>query len=387
MRRPIVPDFEVAPFLVIWEITRACALACIHCRAEAMDLRDPRELSTAEGKDLLKQVAEMGTPICVLTGGDPLQRDDLEELIVEGTRLGLRMATIPAATPRLTRERLQSLQDAGVAQIALSLDAPTEKVHDEFRGVPGSFELTMKAARQVRELGIPLQINTVLGPWNADDVPTMAKLVEELGVSFWEVFMLVPMGRGQAAGKLRGADAERLFAQLYDVAREVDFVVKIAEAPHYRRYVMTQILEEHGATCEAGDRVGRLLERPTGPRRSIGHAPRAVNAGRGFCFVDHAGEVQPSGFLTVSAGNVRETPLASLYRDSDLFRSMRDPTLLEGRCGLCEFGALCGGSRSRAWATTGNPLAEDPWCAWKPGRVDPALIAELRSHPTSGRHG
>jgi radical SAM protein len=386
MRRPTVPSFDVAPFLVIWEATRACALACSHCRADAIDRRDPRELDTAAGKDLLSQIAAMGTPICVLTGGDPLQREDLEELIRHGVSEGLRMATIPAATERLTRARLESLRDAGVSQIAFSLDAPTAAVHDDFRGVPGSFARTMEGARIVRELGIPLQINSVLGPWNRDDVEPMAALVKELGVSFWEVFVLVPVGRGQTAGSLAGGELERLFDQLYTVAQEVDFVVKVAEAPHYRRFVTVRELRGDGDDDDVSANIQRLLERPTGPRQSIGHAPSAVNAGRGFCFVDHVGEVMPSGFLPVTAGNVREQPLAALYRDSELFRSLRDPTRLEGRCGRCEFAASCGGSRSRAYALTGNLFAEDPWCAWRPGQIDPEQLAALRAAPAPTGH-
>lgn len=387
--RPPVPDFAVAPFLVIWEITRACALACAHCRAEAIDQRHPQELSTAEGKALLGQIHRMGTPICVLTGGDPLQRDDLEELIAEGTRLGLRMATIPATTDRLTRARLTSLRDAGVAQIAFSLDAAEPAEHDAFRGVPGSFARTLEAARIVAELGVPLQINTVLGPWNQHSLFEMAELVEDLGASFWEVFVLVPVGRGETAGHLRAGMVEHLFEQIHDVAREVDFVVKVAEAPHYRRFVM---MREFGEDRDAaGFRVtlARLLERPTGPQASIGHAPRSVNAGRGFCFVDHRGEVTPSGFLPISAGNVRTTPLADLYRDSDLFLALRDPDKLKGRCGRCEFSSLCGGSRSRAFALSGDPFAEDPWCAYKPGTADPALVAlsQRPARPDVGHGG
>ncbi len=378
MSRPHVPDFDVAPFLVIWETTRACALACKHCRASAIDQRDPEELSTSEGKALLGQIARMGTPICVLTGGDPLQRDDLEELIEEGTRLGLRMATIPAATDRLTRARLTSLRDAGVAQIALSLDAPEGPEHDAFRGVTGSYARTIAGARMVRELGVPLQINTVLGPWNQHQVAELAELVEELGVAFWEVFVLVPTGRGETAGRLRGRELEHLFEQLHDVAREVDFVVKVAEAPQYRRFVTMREFATDQAPRRFDGNIRRLLQRPAGPQRSIGHAPRTVNAGRGFCFVGHRGEVTPSGFLPLEAGNVKTTPLAEIYRNAPLFRDLRDPDKLEGRCGRCEFSTLCGGSRSRAYALTGNPFAEDPWCAYRPGSADPMLVALTR---------
>jgi AdoMet-dependent heme synthase len=384
---PSAPDFDQAPFLLIWEATRSCALACVHCRAEAIDKRDPLELSTEEGKTLLKQTADMGTPIVVLTGGDPLQRDDLEELVEAGCSYGLRMATIPAATERLTRERLASLKAAGISQIALSLDAPTAKPHDEFRGVEGSFDRTIAGARMVRELDIPLQINTVLGPWNAHLVADMAAWVKELGVSFWEVFFLVPVGRGQAIDRLDGQRVERLFEELYDIARGVDFVVKIAEAQHYRRFVTMRLLQQHGSGQQTGAEVSRLLERKAGPRRGMGQSPRAVNSGRGFCFVDHRGDVQPSGFLPLTAGNVREADIADIYRNSELFRSLRDPSKLTGRCGRCEFAELCGGSRSRAWAITGNLFATDPWCAYEPGQIarEDLVALEPRTHRPGAR--
>lgn len=369
MHPPVPPDFARAPFLVIWEVTRACALACVHCRAEAIDRRDPEELSLQQGVPLLRQVAAMGTPIVVLTGGDPLQRDDLEELIAAGRDLGLRMATIPAATPRLTRDRLASLRDAGVDQVALSIDSASPGPHDAFRGVAGSFDLAVSAARTVRDLGIPLQVNTVLGPWNADSVREMAALVTDLGVSFWEVFFLVPVGRGMAVDRLDAQRVEDLFEELYGIACRSDFVLKVAEAPHYRRYVTARLLAERGAGEETGKELSRLLERPSGPRRGMGQSPRAVNSGRGFCFVDHRGNIQPSGFLPITAGNVKVDDIAAVYRDSELFRSLRDPGLLSGRCGRCEFAALCGGSRSRAFAITGNLFATDPWCAWEPGRI------------------
>jgi radical SAM protein len=371
---PSAPDFDQAPFLLIWEATRSCALACVHCRAEAIDKRDPLELSTEEGKTLLKQTADMGTPIVVLTGGDPLQRDDLEELVEAGCSYGLRMATIPAATERLTRERLASLKAAGISQIALSLDAPTAKPHDEFRGVEGSFDRTIAGARMVRELDIPLQINTVLGPWNAHLVADMAAWVKELGV-------------GQAIDRLDGQRVERLFEELYDIARGVDFVVKIAEAQHYRRFVTMRLLQQHGSGQQTGAEVSRLLERKAGPRRGMGQSPRAVNSGRGFCFVDHRGDVQPSGFLPLTAGNVREADIADIYRNSELFRSLRDPSKLTGRCGRCEFAELCGGSRSRAWAITGNLFATDPWCAYEPGQIarEDLVALEPRTHRPGAR--
>jgi len=359
-------DFEKAPFLLIWEVTRACALACRHCRASAEDRRDPRELTTEEGFRLLDDTAAMGTPIVILTGGDPLQREDLDDLIRHGKSIGLRMGTIPAETPRLTRDRVFALKAAGLDQMALSLDGSTAAIHDGFRKVEGCFDLAMQAAGWAREAGLPLQINTAFCAWNLADFDAIAALVERLGVVFWEVFFLVPTGRGSELEGCTADQYEALFAKLHALASRVPFVIKITEAPHYRRYVLQQ--EGAGSSVQA-HRGERLLSRPDGPRHSLGLSPMPVNAGKGFCFVDHTGEVQPSGFLTLSAGNIRNAPIAELYRDSDLFRSLRDPSRLKGRCGICEYRDVCGGSRSRAHALTGDPFAEDPCCNYQPGHV------------------
>jgi radical SAM protein with 4Fe4S-binding SPASM domain len=340
------PDFKKAPLLVIWEVTRACALACRHCRASAEDQRHPRELSTAQGKQLIEQVREMGTPIMVLTGGDPLQRDDLEELVAHGRRTGLIMATIPAATPRLTRERILALKEAGLNQVAFSLDGPNAASHDDLRKVEGTFERVMQGAAWAREAGIPLQINSVFGAWNINDFDAMAALVERLGAVFWEVFLLVPVGRGVVLPGLTAGECEELLAKLCRLSERAPFVVKVTEGQQYRRYV----LQHFG---------GKPLR--------LGLSPHTVNAGRGFCFVDHVGDVSPSGFMPIACGNVRDDGVARVYRASPVFNELRDTSLLKGRCGRCPYRELCtGGSRARAHALTGDYLAEDPWCAYEP---------------------
>lgn len=349
-------DFDQAPLLVIWEITRACALACRHCRASALDLRDPDELTLDEGKRLLSEIQEMGTPIVVLTGGDPLQREDLEELIAYGKQLGLRMGTIPAGTPRLTRERLESLQVSGVDQVAFSIDAPNAEDHDAFRQVPGSYELTMQGARWASELGIPLQINTVFHRGNQHQVHEISALVAELGVVFWEVFFLVPTGRGTELQGCSASEMERIFAHLYEVSQTAPFVVKVTEAQHYRRYVQRRE-EEKEQAAPLHEVHGRR-----GHPGAIGRSSKVVNAGKGFCFVDHVGNIQPSGFLPRICGNVRTDSIAQVYRKDDFFLDLRDPAKLEGRCATCGYRDTCGGSRSRAFAVTGNPFAEEPFC-------------------------
>lgn len=339
-------DFNQAPLLVIWEVTRSCELACLHCRAEAIHRRDPQELTLEEGKTLIDDVHRMGTPLIIFTGGDPLQREDLESLIAHAARLGLRVGTIPATTDRLTRERMIALRQAGLDQMAISIDGEKAAKHDAFRQVPGSFAKAMQAAQWAHEEAIPLQVNTVFGAWNVNDFDALAELVTSLKVVFWEVFFLVPTGRGVGLEGCTAAQFEALFAKLDDLTQRVDYTVKVTEAPHYRRF---------------------LAERYPDPQAlaaAHGHLPRvAVNAGKGFCFVDHTGEVSPSGFLPIPCGNVRDQSITDIYRHSPTFQALRNPDLLQGACGTCTHRSICGGgSRARAYALTGNLHAQEPCC-------------------------
>jgi radical SAM protein len=362
-------DYNQTPFLIIWETTQACALACLHCRASARPEHDTRELTTEEGEDLLRQAKRMGTPIFILSGGDPLQRTDLYRLIRFGARLGLRMATIPAATDRLTEDVVIRLKGSGLSQMALSLDFPTANLHDEFRGVPGSYAKTMQAAGWAHRHRLPLQINTTLTAKTLPHLSAMAELVTSLGVVFWEVFFLVPTGRGASLAGLSPADCERAFEILHEVQRRSEFLLKVTEAPHYRRYVVQQ--EWKGAApsrpaARPGVALPEMLTRTEGPGHTIGLASQGVNAGNGFLFISHIGEVFPSGFLPIPGGNVRVQDLSDIYRHSPLFRQLRRPDEFGGICGICEFRTVCGGSRSRAFALTGDYLASDPWCAHRP---------------------
>ena len=364
------PNFDQAPFLTIWEVTRACALVCHHCRAAAEDRRDPRELNTDEGRSLVAAIADMGTRVVIFTGGDPLQRDDLELLIRHAKGLGLRVGTIPAETLRLTRDRIRSIAEAGLDQIAFSLDGSRPELHDGLRGIPGCFDLAMRAVAWAHDLRLPVQINTVVCARTYDDLPEIAQLVRDLRAVFWEVFLLVPTGRGAQLEGLTAHQVEEMFAFLYAQSMSAPFLIKITEAPHYRRY-----LRQHPPPASTSPR-------PHGSR--VGLSPWPVNAGKGFCFIDHVGEVYPSGFLPISAGNVRTTPLATIYRHSELFRSLRDPNRLRGRCGRCEFRSECGGSRSRAYALSGDVFAEDPWCAYDPPSHGPSSECGVVSGGTNG---
>jgi radical SAM protein len=353
-----IPDFDRAPLLVIWETTQACGLACRHCRASARPWRDAGELTTDEGLRLVDAVADMGTPLLILSGGDPLNRPDLSSFVVRGKARGLRMATIPAATEQLTYERLAELKAAGLDQVAFSLDFPRADHHDAFRGAPGAFERTVEAAGWARRLGLPLQINTTLCGETAPFLEPMADFVAGLGIVFWEVFFLVPMGRGTLLRGLKADQCERLFAVLWRAESRGQFVLKVTEAPHYRRWVAQQ----RGA-AGAGAKPAKVAHAP------IGLSPKAVNSGKGFLFVSHLGDIYPSGFLPLPVGNVRTTPVAEAYREARAFLDLRDPDWLKGRCGRCEFRSSCGGSRARAFALTGDPAATDPWCAYRPAEA------------------
>lgn len=367
-QKPI--DFDERPFIAIWETTQACDLACVHCRAKAEPDPKPGELSHGEGLSLIDEVAGMGTPILILSGGDPLKRRDLLELIRYGKSRGLRVATIPAATPLLTKEIVRQLKEAGLDQMALSLDASTEEAHDAFRGVPGAFRKTMEAAQWAHEADLPLQINSVMTRHNFEDLEELIDLVKRLDVVFWEVFFLVPTGRGAEIEGLTAQEVEEVFVKLYRMSQEVSFLLKVTEAPHYRRYFIECRIEEEGIDPQKvrwkGAELPQEFRRVLGPRGTIGHAPHGVNAGKGFVFISSTGEVFPSGFLPLSAGNLRNVALKRVYQDSPLFRALRDPNLLKGRCGKCEYRHVCGGSRSRAYAVTGDCLAEDPSCGYQP---------------------
>jgi radical SAM protein len=350
-------DFERAPFLVIWEVTRACALACVHCRADAIARRDPRELTTEEGYGLINQVRSFGAapPLLVLTGGDPMWRKDLADLVDYAARSGLTVALTPSGTAMATRGRLEELKAAGLSRVAVSLDGPDPESHDAFRRVRGSYANTLKIIDTTIELGLPLQINSTVSRRTLSTLHAMAARVAQFPLTLWAVFFLVQTGRGASLEQITAAECEVTLEFLDALARRVPFGIKTTEAPHYRR-VQAQ---RSAAGMVVGPALGRKQLR----------APRAVNDGNGFVFVDHLGNVCPSGFLPMPRGNVREGRLVEVYRHDEVFRRLRDPDALGGRCGRCEFRAICGGSRSRAYAATKDAFAEDPLCLHQPRPV------------------
>ena len=357
-------DFNERPFLAIWEVTQACDLACVHCRASAHPDRHPMELTTEEGKGLIDQIAAMQVPVFVLTGGDPIKRPDLFDLIAHARKVGVRVSLTPSATPLLTREIVFRLKEAGLARLAVSMDGASSSTHDAFRGMSGSFTRTLDAVRWANEAGLPVQINTTFSRRNIGEIDAIVSLMETLRITLWSVFFLVPTGRGKLNDLLSADEFEEVFAKIYQLSKTASFDIKTTEAQHYRRYFLQQRAAER--------RLGTAIEAPEKLPDTIGRAPRGLNDGKGFVFVSHIGEVFPSGFLPDSAGNIRNQPLARIYRESPLFQALRNPAMLEGKCGACEFKHICGGSRARSYALTGNPFGEEPCCSYTPkGYVPP----------------
>ncbi len=372
-------DYDETPFVAIWEVTQSCDLACKHCRAAAQPIAHPDQLTHEEGKALIDQIAEMRVPVFIFTGGDPLKRPDLYELIRYCDQKGVKVAVTPSATPLLTRDAIFKMKKAGVVRLGISLDGSTPEIHDKFRGLDGAWARTIQAIEWAGEAGMPIQVHSTINRHNAADLDGLCNLFEHLNIVMWNVFFLVPVGRGQLGDLLSGEEFEQVFAKIYELSHRVNFQIKTTEAMHYRRYLLLHNLEERRIGNGHGHpgNVPRPAEyEPGAPQadaqtRTHGWATRRVNDGKGFLFVSHTGNVYPSGFLPIHAGNIRETPLAEIYRYAPIFKALRDTGRLEGKCGACEYKEICGGSRARAYAVTGDPLAQEPCCIFQPRNWHP----------------
>lgn len=347
-------DYAKTPLNIYWEMTQACALACRHCRAEAVPEPHPMELSFDESVAFLHQIPEFGEPLphLILTGGDPLVRRDLYDLIDEAHKLGIGVSITPAATSALTREVIERLKQHSVDGLGLSLDGSAAERHDSIRGVPGTFDRTVRAIAWAQQLEMPLQVNTLVAAETADDIPAIYELLKPYGVSRWSLFFLISVGRGKVLQPLSPEQGENLMGWIYETSRAAPFTVATTEAPSYRRVALERMRAE-GIT---GDQIKR-----TPAARSFG-----IRDGHGIMFVSSTGDICPAGFLPLAVGNVRKDRVADIYRNAPLFQALHDPMRFEGRCGVCEYRALCGGSRARAYEATGNPLASDPFCLHEP---------------------
>ncbi len=377
-------DITKKPFIVFWELTRACMLACKHCRAKAQKKRHPDELTTEEAYKVVDQLREFGEPypLLVITGGDPLMRDDVFDIIEYASKSGIRTAIAFSGTKLATKQRLEKLKEAGVARIAISLDGSTSEIHDYFRGVTGTFETSLEILEMAKEIGISRQINTTVTTFNMLDLPNIMRIGIDYEIALWDVFFIVPTGRAKVEYMPSSQEFEDVLNFLYDVSKLTPLNVKSSAATHLRRveqmrdrgiydlphgelyYKLRSKLEGFEAKPKeiVSGAYGRSLA--DGIRRMMG-----ITDGRGMFFISHIGEVYPSGFLPIQAGNVREKSLKEIYMNSKIFVELKNPDMLKGKCGICEYRRICGGSRARAYAMTGDYLAEEPRCIYIPKKA------------------
>jgi radical SAM protein len=407
-------DFEKAPFIAIWEVTRACDLRCVHCRAEAIPNRDTGELTREQGFaliDELRKFSETAPPLFVITGGDPLKSPYTMDYIKYADSVGLRVAVTPSATGLLTREAIHQMKLNGLTRMAISLDGSTAEIHDNFLRQPGSYNHTIRAIKDALAEGVTVQINTTFSRWNINDVDNLCTLMQSFGLTLWAAFFLVPTGRGEETDEMSPEQYESTLHKLYDTARKAEFDLKTTAAPHYRRVVLQSQRAEgksgdSGAYLKPRKEGGSAADRkegappawvlrdmkPGGWARgdSIGRAARGVNDGNGFIFIDHVGEVYPSGFLPLKCGNVKTQSIVDIYRNNPHLKRMRDFSNLKGKCWACDYRDVCGGARSRAFSVTGDYLASEAYCVYVPPALEHVkdvnwlapdmLIADVRKY-------
>jgi AdoMet-dependent heme synthase len=352
----VAHDFSRNPLLVYWEMTQACGLACKHCRAEAVPVAHPLELTTSESRSFLNRLADFGAPLphLILTGGDPLRRRDIYSLIDYACGLGLEVSITPSATPELTNDAITRLKTHGIQSLGLSLDGSCAEKHDAIRAVPGTFNRTLEAARHAGRLGLPIQINTLVAEETADDLPAIYELLRtSFPVMRWSLFFLISVGRGKALNEVSPEEGERIMDWVLDLVPEAPFAVKTTEAPSYRRLAIDKMRSAGMAAPEM--------------KKTSVYKGFQIRDGHGIVFVSHLGEIYPSGFLPLRCGTVRTQSLADVYRNSEIFRALHSPDRFHGKCGECEYSHICGGSRARAFAHTGDALGSDPFCAYQPG--------------------
>ncbi len=360
-------DYAQRPMLVFWETTRACLLACKHCRASATAQALPGELSSAEGKELIDQVAGFGRPypILVLTGGDCLLREDIFELVDYAKGLGIPVALSPSVTPMLTPEMIQKIVDSGVKAVSISLDGSSAETHEGVRGIAGHFEKTVEVIRALSSAGMTVQINTTVMRANVGELAEIAEIVSDSGAHIWEVFFLVQVGRGEVTEAVCAEEHEDICNFLFD-ASQYGFIVRTVEAPFFRRIVKRRIAGDRAPDTNLYRTLSAQLVDLMGPPTSRLRAhTTATRDGKGIVFIAYDGEVYPAGFLPYGLGNIRTESIATIYRENPLLLQIRASNF-SGRCGYCEYADLCGGSRARAFAATGDALGEDPACAYLP---------------------
>jgi radical SAM protein with 4Fe4S-binding SPASM domain len=342
-KAPVSQTHDVAPRVIAWESTRACNFACVHCRAQAQKEADPKQLTTQEALGLVDQIAEFARPVFIISGGDPLQRKDIFEVASHASSRGLRVVMSPSGS-NLTKDAFERMKASGVRMISLSLDGSTPEIHDNFRQVPGAFELAMKNMGLARQKAFPFRVNTTVTQHNLSDIFNIQKVAAEAGAGEWDVFMLVPTGRGKVKMEITPDQYEETTQSIYKASLTSQIPIKMTCAPQYTRVIAQQ--QKKSGQAHAGG--------------------RGCMAGNGFCFVSHIGEVYGCGFLPVPAGDIRQQRLKQIYQQSSLFVQLRNHESLKGKCGRCEYQVVCGGCRARALSIHNNYLEEEPYCIYKP---------------------
>ncbi len=339
--------------LVAWETTRRCNLSCVHCRASAEDHFYKNELDTKAAFKLLDEIRETGQPIIILTGGEPLLRNDIFDIADYGTKIGLRMVMAPNGT-LITKENALRMKESGIKRISISLDGATKESHDRFRGVDGAYEGSLNGISLAKEAGLEFQINTTITKTNLDEIPKILSLAEELGAAAHHIFLLVPTGRGKyiVDQEIDAIEYEKTLNWFYDQRDKTQLQLKATCAPHYYR-ILRQRTREEGRTV-------------TFESHGLDAVTRGCLAGTGFCFISHIGEVQTCGFLDVKCGDITRSTFKEVWENSEVFANLRNFDDLDGKCGICEYRKVCGGCRARAYESTGSYMAEEPLCTYVP---------------------
>lgn len=392
------------PVSVMWESTIACGLACRHCKASAKKIPDQDELSTEEGKNLIHQLVEFGRsyPILRITGGNALMRSDIFDLIKYAKESGLTVTIAPSTTPLLNRKNIIKLKEAGVDAVAMSIDGHNAELHDSFRGVSGTFDMMTKAAEIMREAALPFRLLTTVTKFNVRFLPEIFLLSKKLGAAGWYLYMLIPTGRARIEHEISAGELEDVFNFIYDLMQmRITTVNAIAGSEPFRRVAVMRRLVEEGKVSEEKLMLGELysflrnkldglLGNESFEKIEVSYRPKRSNFGKGI-FVSKNGTVYASSFLPIAIGNVRENRLMRIYASSELLKDLQNPEKLKGKCGICEFNDVCRGSRSRAYAVTGDCFAEDPYCAYQPGSFgkikDGQKILEKLRVTNFGRRG
>jgi radical SAM protein with 4Fe4S-binding SPASM domain len=399
---------ELKPRLIFWEVTKGCNLRCIHCRATATELSSPLDLPTTKALNLIEQVSQYALPILVLSGGEPLFRADIFQLARFAADRGLRVALATNGT-LVSKEIARKIVDAGVRRVSISLDGANAATHDAFRGIPGAYEAALRGFRNLKELGMSVQINTTIARHNAHELPAVLDLARSIGADALHTFLLVPVGCGvdiAAEQMVPPQEYEEILNWFYDRSQEGGIELKATCAPHYFRVMRQRRAAERRAATSAPPEAAKGNGSSIGPTEmtmpgSTGislhpHAARAGHghpdgmsavtkgclAGTGVCFISHVGEVYPCGYLPVRAGDLRTQSFADIWENSQVFHALRDTDGLKGKCGYCEFRNVCMGCRARAYAASGDFMAEEPFCVYEPRRADPkANLPEAKSVP------